>query len=170
MAGQSRECWERARDGYASAIASLTSLTPLAFARLLDDVHALATLARRLTPEIDSTLAMGHDLVRAANEAIPKLDELNRHFDGAVPAASELNGNLAAAVPVAEQLNRHLADALPLLTALEPSVREGLELIGPLRGEIERLGRVLDRLQLADRIGPIVERFSGRRGTGTEPE
>ena len=70
------------------SIASLTALIPpLSIIRLLDDVHDLAVLARRLAPEIDSTLAMVRDLAHAADEAIPKIDELNRHFGSLAPEA-----------------------------------------------------------------------------------
>jgi hypothetical protein len=170
------------RPGYASTIPSLTSFTPLAFARLLDDVHALATLGRRLTAEIDSTLAMARDLATAVDEAIPKLDALNAHFealvpeagklnerlDGAVPAARTLNSNLEGAVPQAEALNKHLEAAIPLLVALEPVIREGLDLIGPLEGSIDRLGKMLDRAAISERIGPLMDRLSGKRPRESE--
>jgi ABC-type transporter Mla subunit MlaD len=145
-------------------------------ARLLADIHDLAELARRLTPEIDSTLATAKDLAETLAAAIPKLDELNGHFgslapeanrttngpERAVPAATTLNRTLEGAVPQAEALNKHLEAAIPLLTSLEPILHEGVARIGPLEGSIDRLRKMVDRAAFAERVWPLADRLSGR--------
>jgi hypothetical protein len=107
-------------------------IPPLAIARLLDDVHVLATLARRLEPEIEEILKTLSILAHNIDPATAKLDRLNDH--------------IADAIPLVDDLNQHLEKAVPLIARLEPLVRDALSLTGPLDIAVDQLGRIRDRL------------------------
>lgn len=124
-------------------------LPPRLAVRALDDLHTLATTAQtavellarldsraqRIEDQLDSGIALGHELERRGAE----IARMGQQFD-------KLGDALLAEARSTQAVGREIAVRGAEIAAALPLLQRALDLGEPLEGAIERAGRIVDRL------------------------
>jgi methyl-accepting chemotaxis protein len=124
--------------------------------RALDDLHALASVARREPHPVDA-------LREELREAVAEIRELNRRAARVADRAREVVDGGAGLTDAAERIDERLEHMEPMLRSLDritPTLTRGLgaidsledsvETVGPLQGAAEGVGKVARRLRRGD--------------------
>ncbi len=139
--------------------------------RALDDLHTMATVAVRVSGQIDRMLVLG-ERIDARAEAILELGErIDARAEAILTLGGRIDGQTETIIAMGDRLGaqgdqlitqglliqdraKEVSDrAADLIVAL-PLLEKAIGLAMPLEGAVERLGRVADRLPGGQRRPP----------------
>ena len=139
--------------------------------RALDDVGAIAKVARELPERLDTLDARAEAVQSQLDRALTLGESIERHGAAMVELGAQIDARADAIIEIAERVlvlgetaiesstvmaerAKEVADRGADVAAALPTLQRAVSLAEPLEGTVERLGRALDRLPGGRPRGP----------------